>query len=343
MQFQIEAEKLVEAKNKIKRVVLNSSITKKTIYLKIINDELVMYAYSEGNYGEVHIPCYGKEPGFVELPHQAFDIFDYIQGVVSFELSSNQLIYDNPIVNGEINIVSDKPDLTEHPIPTKWIKLPKVIFDILYCNTKDDLNLENVFFIGDTIATTSRVAFAGYKHPEILVETPFTVSMSFFDLAPKDDIEVAFDVKKIWLKSGEFYIGRSTIDYTNTIVQKYGYYEFDPEGVPFFEITLEQAKQLCGYAAAISNLMALVLNNGTLTVVPEGSELGKGTMQIKCRSSYGEMNFGTSLKHLLNAISHVDGATCKAYHLEPQGTSFMLIDGHLTRHMFGEIPNARAT
>lgn len=339
MQFKIEAEALVEAKNKIKRVVLNSSLVKKTIYLKVGYEGLIMYAYSEGNYGEAHVECEGKEAGFVELLDKAFDVFDFVDGEISFQLNGNHLVYNNPMAHGEINIVSDKPDFTEHPIPLEWIKLPKVIFNVLYCNTKDDLNLENVFFYDDTIATTAQVAFAGYKHPEKLVETPFTVSMSFFDLAPKDnDIEVAFDLRKIWLKSGEFYVGRSTIDYHNPTVIKYGYYDFNPEGIPFFEITLEQAKQLCGYASAISkiNQAALVLKNNVLTIIPSGSEMGIGTMKIVCKNSYNEMNYGVNIRLLNNAVNHVDNDICKAYSLDG-----LVIVGHSTRHMIGENPNAR--
>ena len=342
MQFQIDAEKLVEIKNKIKRVVLNSSIVKKTIYLKVINDKLIMYAYSEGNYGEAHIPCMVKQDGFVELLDKSLDIFDFITGVASFELSGNQLIYYSPMAHGGINIVSDKPDFTERTVPAEWIALPKPSLNILYCITKDDNNLCNVFFMDDKMGTTAQVAFAGYKHPEVLVTTPFTVPMSFFDLIP-GDVEIAFDAKRIWFKSGDFYVCAQTIDYTNPLVNEYSYYEFDTHDVSFFEITVDEAKRLCGYANAVSEgrVVALVLKNNALTIIPSGSELGVGTMAISCIASSGEMNFGASVRLLSNAFANVDGNSCKVYNPEPQGSSVLVIDGQMTRHMIMEIPNAR--
>lgn len=339
MQFKIEAEELVEVKNKIKPIVMGSNITKKTIYLRVSEDELFMYAYSEGNYGEARIPCYVKQDGFVELLAQSFDRFDNVKGTISFELADNQLLYDAPGLDGEINIVSSDPAFTEHPIPLEWFTLPEVVFSILYCTTNDDLNLSNVFFLDDIVAATAQVAFAGYKHPERLVPEPFTVPLSFFKLANKtEDMQVALGNKCIWFKSGEFYVSTQTVSYTNPIVAKLGYYEFDTENVPFFEITIEEAIQLWSYASAISEegMAALVLNENILTIVPTGSEWGKGTMQMKCKSSYGQMNFGAGLRLFHNAITHVDSDNCKAYLVDG-----LVIVGHSTRHMFGEKPIAR--
>lgn len=339
MQFKIEAEKLVAVKNKIKPIVLDSSITKKTIYLRVGYEDLILYGYSEGNYGEYHIECQGKAPGFIELPYKAFDCFDDFKGLLSFELanSKSQLLYDGPGLEGEINIETSDPAFTVHPIPLEWFTLPKIVFDILYCTTNDDLNLSNVFFLDNIIATTAQVAFAGYKHPHNLVPEPFTVPLSFFRLTDKtEDMRVALGNKCIWYKKGEFYVSAQTRSYSNPTVARLGYYEFDTEEVPFFEITIEQATQLWGYASAISDTAALVLKDNTLTIVPTGSELGKGTMQVTCKSSYGQMNFGASLSLFHNAISHVDSKTVRAYYDEG-----LVIVGECTRHMFGEKPIAR--
>jgi hypothetical protein len=302
-----------------------------------------MYAISEGNYGEIHIPCEVQEQGFVEISGRSLDCLDFIQEMLAFELYDKKLLFNGKTVNGELNTISTQPTFTEQPTPTQWVKLPKVALDVLYCTSKDDNNLKNIFFTGDKIATTMQTAFAGYKHPTQLTELPFTVQPEVFNIIPEEEeIEIAFDIRKVWFKVNEFYIGSSTIDYQSPIVTDYGYYEFEGE-VPFFEITLEEAKRLCGYVQELSDVSqaALLLKDGKLTVIPSGNEIGKGSIEFQCRSSHGQINFGTNVKNFLNAIVHVDAATCKVCHLEPAGMSALMVLGKMTRHLFMEIPSAR--
>lgn len=344
MKFQLKSSELVKAKNRIKKVVTNSSLVTKSIVLKANESELVMYAMSEGKYGEIHLPAEVQETGIVELLARSFDCLDFVDTLLAFELHEKQLLFNGIGASGELNIISTEPIFTEQEIPTQWIKLPKVVFDVLYCITKDDNNFSNVFFMNDKIATTTQTsAFAGYKHPTQLTEVPFTVQPDVFDIIPeKEDFEVAFDIRKIWFKVDEFYIGSMTIDHKNPFVTDYGYYEFNEEA-PFFEITIEEAKRLCGYVQELSDtgFAALLLKDGKLIVIPSGNEIGNGSIDFKCRSSRGEINFGTSTRNLLNAVSHVDAATCKVHYLEPSGMNGLLVEGKMTRHLFLEVPSAR--
>lgn len=343
MKFQLKSSELVIAKNRIKKVVTNSSLVTKSIFLKANESELVMYAMSEGKYGEIHLPCEVQETGFVEILDRSLDCLDYIDEMLAFELHNKQLLFNGKTAYGELNVVSTEPVFKEQDKPSEWIKLPKVVFDVLYCTTKDDNNFKNIFFMDNKIAATMRTAFAGYKHPTQLTEFPFTVQPDVFSIIPEEDsFEVAFGIRKIWFKVGEFYIGSSTIDHKNPIVTNYGYFEFDGEN-PFFEITLEESKRLCGYVQELSELgyAALVLNEGKLTVIPSGNEIGKGSIEFQCRSSRGKINFGTNTKNLLSAVSHVDAATCKVHYLEPDGMNALLVEGKMTRHLFLEVPSAR--
>lgn len=343
MKFRISAEALWKATEKIKSVVHNSKIVKKTIYLKV-EEGLSLYAYSQGNHGEIHLPCQDVEPGFIELQAKSLDMFEFISGPITFVLKKNQLTYQAATVEGTLNIETDEPTFTELVVPTEWTVLPKVIYSILYSTTRDDTDLENVFFLGDRFAATSRYTFAGYKHPQTILDAAFTIPTAFFDLADKtEDLEIAFDNKRIWFKRDNFYVAADTRNYKNALVTQYGYYEFEPEA--FFEITLQEAERLCGYALVNSEQerAALVLKEGLLKVIPTGSELGQGTMELPCRSSYGEMNFGASVRNLQNAIKNVDAPTCKVYHVQPQGSSYLVVMGQMTRHMLGEIPSARMT
>jgi DNA polymerase III sliding clamp (beta) subunit (PCNA family) len=344
MKFEIEASKLVSAKDKIKKVVQNSALVKKSIYLQAGENGLVMYGYSEGFYGEIHVEAEVIKPGVIELNHNALDLFDFTEGKIELELVDPiHISYKNKILNGQLNITTSEPDFQIATKPVNWIKLPPTYLGVLYCNTKDDRNLENVFFFQDTIACTSRYTFAGYKHPQEITSEAFTVPIRFFDLIDKtSETELALDLRKVWIRQGEFLVSAGTIEYTNPVVTEFGYYEFKP--LAKFEITIEEAERICGYIQTLSDdgFASLVLHKNKLFVVPTGNSIGPGTMEIECKSSEGEINFGLKAASFLPAIKHVDYGICRVYLANPTKDVFSLVVvGSRTRHLFNEVPHAR--